>query len=119
MRPDNGTVNDDPILIDFKLQLSKELFPMSLNSPAIEPVIHGFPRAEALGQVPPWASDPSSVQDRFHEEAVAAQGFRAPLTAGKQWLKATPLCFSQCMSSHSQFGSHLGSGLKLYFATVS
>ena len=101
MGPDDGGVDEGACLIDFDGELLEEGFPPAALRPAAEPVVHGLPRAEALGQVPPRNAGPDSPDDRVDEVAVTTFGDRARPRL-EHCLDSLPLCISQFVSVHGQ-----------------
>jgi hypothetical protein len=65
--------------------------------PLIEAIVDGFPRAIALGQIPPRTARFCAVKDSVDERAIPNDGVRtSPIRQGL--CEGLPLCVGQFMS---------------------
>ena len=101
MRPDNGGVEEGAGFIDLDGQLLEEPFPDAALRPPVEPVVHGLPGAEALGQVPPGNAGPDSPDDGVDEVAVSSFRDRTR-SNGEKAFNALPLSIAQFVSVHGE-----------------
>ncbi len=101
MRPDGGGIEEGAGFVDLDGQLLEEPFPYSGLGPAREPVVHGLPRAKALGQVPPGDTCLGSPDDGVDEVAVPSLGDWTRAN-GEESLNALPLSIGQFVSVHGE-----------------
>jgi hypothetical protein len=105
-RPDIAAVHapqipvDVPVGVQAYLQSFEDTVPRAIAAPGIEPVVHGLPWTETLGEIPPWrarADHPKDAIDDFSAVAARTSRFRR----GRQELADyQPLFITQRMSSH-------------------
>ena len=102
MRTNDGGVEEHPLLIELNLEALEYVLPVPSPRPEREPVVDGFPRTEALGQISPRNARLQSVQHRVDEEALAKLGCRTATTR-KHSRQQVPLGVGQSMTvCHSQ-----------------
>jgi hypothetical protein len=100
MRPGVRTICD----VGFMVRISRQSLEDAIQHPAAVPAgearVDCLPRAEALGQVPPWRSRLRDVEDRVQEVPVREQcrpPWASPLGRKKR-PQPRPLCVAQLMS---------------------
>ena len=101
VRPDNGGIEEGAGFIDFDGQRFEDPFPDAGLRPPVEPVVHGLPGTESLGEVAPGNTGPDAPDDRVDEVAVASLRAR-PGSYGEDPLNAFPLGIAQFMSAHGK-----------------
>jgi hypothetical protein len=106
VRSDYRSIDDGANVIDLELQLLEYPEPSPAIGPVGEPVVDGFPRAEALRQITPRNACFRPVQDCIDELSVTKFGSRPLPLFRKQLAKPSPLLVGQGMSVHRQLGSH-------------
>ena len=87
-----------PFVVHVGLQRAKQPVPLAVLRPAIEPIEHGLPRAELLGQVSPWRSRSPPPKHRFDEVPIIVTGFANRVVGLQEALDLRPLCVVQLPS---------------------
>lgn len=101
MRPHDSGVEEGAGFIDLDGQLLEDSFPDAALRPPVEPVVHGLPRPEPVGQIPPGNTGPDTPDDGIDEISVTSLGAR-PGSYGEDSLNAFPLRIAQFMSAHGE-----------------
>ena len=100
MRPDHGTVEDQPLQVGV-LQLLEDPEPDSLGGPAIEPPPDGIPVPKSFGKITPGSPGLGDPEDGVDEETVVRGGHTGVVyLAGKQALDAFPVFARYLVTTH-------------------
>ena len=66
-----ATVNDGPGLVDPHAKRFEDAREVTMLRPIVEAVVDAFPRTEALGQITPWNTGFSSVENGLDELPIS------------------------------------------------
>ena len=100
MGPDHGAVEDQPLQVGV-LQLLEDPEPDALGGPAIEPLPHRVPLAEALGDVAPGGAGLADPEHGIDEETIVLGGDAGVAgPAGEEVLDPFPVFIRYRVATH-------------------
>src|SRR6516162_818680 len=97
----DGGVDHHVLVVVIARQHRKNALEDPTLGPSAEPLVHGPPLAETLGQIPPRTARSIAVEHRLDEQAIVLR--RAPnmtLASRQKILDAVPLVVAQSIASH-------------------